>query len=162
MPGTSLTTRQSALIWADMAMGTAGPGAEETVRVVLGLVDLFDEPAVTSVFSAWTDAYEETREHLWAAYRLRLEAVGEPRGVLESLTHWFEDGFCASHCFRGVLGNEAGSLAERLRPGAPGRDALVRRVRRVLSVAGPVPRADLEPVYQAVAGVPELRALTAA
>ncbi|GAA2499557.1 hypothetical protein [Streptomyces gobitricini] len=161
LPGHTLTGSQSARWWADMAMETSGARTEETVRVVLGLMDLYDEPGVTVVFSAWVDAYEETREHLWAAYRPRLEAVEEPQGVVESLAHWFEDGFCASSCFQGVLGGEAGSLSDRLRPGVPGRAGLLRRTRRVLTVAGPVPWADLEPVCEAVAEVPELHALLA-
>ncbi|MGA4863064.1 hypothetical protein ACPB9J_10530 [Streptomyces lavendulocolor] len=156
-PGGALTAGTAAHLWADMAVQDPRLGAEEVVRIVLGLMDLCDEPGVTAAFSAWADAYEETRAHLWAAYRPRLEAVEEPRGVLDSLAHWFEDGFCASACFHGVLGGEAASLPGRLRPGAPGRDALLRRVRRVLSVAGPVPLEDREPVYEAVAGVPELR-----
>ncbi|MER7111318.1 hypothetical protein [Streptomyces sp. NPDC000229] len=161
LPAGCLAGSQSADMWADIAMHDAELSAEETVRVVLGLMDLCDEPDVTSAFTSWIDAYEETRAHLWAAYRPRLEAVEEPRGVLDSLSYWFEDGSCVSGCFHGVLGGEAHSFPDRLRPGAPGREALLRRIRRVLSLSRPVPWADLQPVYEAVSTVPELRAALA-
>ncbi|GAA2407774.1 hypothetical protein GCM10010420_39840 [Streptomyces glaucosporus] len=149
--------RVFAQAWAGIAMETPELGDAGAIRVVLGLMDLFGEPSLTGEFAVFVDAYDETRERLWEAYRPRLEAVGEPVGVVDSLRYWFLDGFHAGDAFHGVLGRDVPGLVERLRPGAPGRDPLLRRARRVLAVSGPVPWEAKRAAYEAAAAVPDLR-----
>ncbi len=115
------------------------------VRVVLGLLDLLDQYAVT-MYLKTTPLGPEAEALFWDAYRRRLEDPSSAEPVTYSLwVDWFEDPATVDTAFAEVVVG-LDELAE----------GPLRRARRVLAVSGPVPWRLKHDLYRRAANTPVL------
>ncbi|WP_106396415.1 hypothetical protein [Actinocorallia populi] len=158
-PDARLTACEVAHEWAQAALNDSELEPVERLRLGFGMLDLLDEFWVTAEigFMVKAEKNPQVNEALWDAYRRRLEAPQIAENVSYSLwVDWFENHATVETAFAEVLGADIGELQRGGRLDEITRDPLIRRVRRVLEVSGPVPWTIKLPVHQAVAGFPEL------